>query len=129
MPIAVEKEKKKQVAAKIIPRVPIKEAKLDHKKFVVLFNPLAQSAGEKDLSKLKAEIEAKGFDKSKRFQLTAYSSDTNPSNARRVSLMRAISVRSFLIKMGVEGNKITVRALGNNMDAELSNRVDIVLLN
>ena len=43
--------------------------------------------------------------------------------------MRAISVRSFLIKMGVEGNKITVRALGNNMDAELSNRVDIVLLN
>jgi hypothetical protein len=31
--------------------------------------------------------------------------------------------------MGVEGNKITVRALGNNMDAELSNRVDIVLLN
>ena len=129
MPVAVEKEKKTQIAAKTIPRVPIKEAKLDHKKFVVLFNPLAQSAGEKDLSKLKAEIKAKGFDKSQRFQLTAYSSDKNPSNARRVSLMRAISVRSFLIKMGVEGNKITVRALGNNMDAELSNRVDIVLLN
>ena len=129
MPIAVEKEKKKQVAAKIIPRVPIKKAKADHKKFVVLFNPLAQSAGEKNLSKLKAEIKAKGFDENQRFQLTAYSSDRNPSNARRVSLMRAISVRSFLIKMGVEGNKITVRALGNNMDAELSNRVDIVLLN
>ena len=90
---------------------------------------LAQKAGEKDLSKLKAEMEAKGFDKSQRFQLTAYSSDRNPSNARRVSLMRAISIRSFLIKMGVEGKKITVRALGNNMDAELSNRVDIVLLN
>ena len=129
MPVAVEKEKKTQVAAKTIPRVPIKEAKLNHKKFVVLFNPFAQRAGEKDLSKLKAEIKAKGFDKSQRFQLTAYSSDRNPSNARRVSLMRAISVRSFLIKMGVEGNKITVRALGNNMDAELSNRVDIVLLN
>ena len=129
MPVPVEKEKKKQVAAKIIPRVPIKEAKPDHKKFVVLFNPLAQSAGEKGLSKLKAEIKAKGFDTNQRFQLTAYSSDRNPSNARRVSLMRAISVRSFLIKMGVEGSKITVRALGNNMDAELSNRVDIVLLN
>ena len=129
MPVPVEKEKKKQVAAKIIPRVPIKEAKPDHKKFVVLFNPLAQNAGEKGLSKLRAEIKAKGFDKNQRFQLTAYSSDRNPSNARRVSLMRAISVRSFLIKMGVEGNKITVRALGNNMDAELSNRVDIVLLN
>jgi len=129
VPGVVEKETKKQVVAKIIPRIPIKEAKPDHKKFVILFNPLAQNAGEKDLSKLKAEIKANGFDKNHRFQLTAYSSDRNPSNARRVSLMRAISVRSFLIKMGVEKNKITVRALGNNMDAELSNRVDIVLLN
>ena len=127
--VEVEKETKNQVVAKIVTPIPIKEAKLDHKKFVILFDPLAQNAGEKDLSKLKTEIKAKGFDKNQRFQLTAYSSDRNASNARRVSLMRAISVRSFLIKMGVEGNKITVRALGNNMDAELSNRVDIVLLN
>ena len=129
VPVAVEKETKKQVVARSIPRIPIKEAKPDHKKFVILFNPSAQNAGQKDLSKLKAEIKANGFNKNQRFQLTAYSSDRNPSNARRVSLMRAISVRAFLIKMGVEGSKITVRALGNNMDAELSNRVDIVLLN
>ncbi len=127
--VVVEKETKKQVVAKVIPRTLIKEAKLDQKKFVILFSPLAKNAGEKDLSRLKAEIKSKGFDENQRFQLTAYSSDRNLSNARRVSLMRAISVRSFLIKMGVEANKITVRALGNNMDAELSNRVDIVLLN
>ena len=96
---------------------------------MILFSPLAQNAGEKDLSKLKAEMKSKGFNENQRFQLIAYSSDRNPSNARRVSLMRAISVRSFLIKIGVEANKITVRALGNNMDGELSNRVDIVLLN
>ena len=129
VPIVVEKETKRQVVAKVIPRTPIKEAKLDHKKFVILFTPLAQNAGEKDLSKLKAEMKSKGFNENQRFQLIAYSSDRNPSNARRVSLMRAISVRSFLIKIGVEANKITVRALGNNMDGELSNRVDIVLLN
>ena len=129
VPIVVEKETKKKVVASSIPRIPIKEANPDHKKFVILFNPLAQNAGQKDLSKLKAEIKANGFNKNQRFQLTAYSSDRNPSNARRVSLMRAISVRAFLIKMGVEGKKIIVRALGNNLDTELSNRVDIVLLN
>ena len=129
VPFVVKKEKKKQVVAKVRPRMPLKEPKVDHKKFVVLFKPLAKTADETSLSTLAARLKASEFDKNQRFQLTAYSSDKNPSKARRVSLMRAISIRSFLIKMGVDGNKITVRALGNNMDAELSNRVDIILLN
>ena len=129
VPFVVKKEKKKQVVAKVTPRMPLKEPKVDHKKFVVLFKPLAKTADETSLSTLAARLKASEFDKNQRFQLTAYSSDKNPSKARRLSLMRAISIRSFLIKMGVDGNKITVRALGNNMDAELSNRVDIVLLN
>ena len=129
VPFVVKKEKKKQVVAKVTPRMPLKEPKVDHKKFVVLFKPLAKTADETSLSTLAARLKASEFDENQRFQLTAYSSDKNPSKARRVSLMRAISIRSFLIKMGVDGNKITVRALGNNMDAELSNRVDIVLLN
>ena len=123
------RSKSKQVVAKVTPRMPLKEPKVDHKKFVVLFKPLAKTADETSLSTLAARLKASEFDENQRFQLTAYSSDKNPSKARRVSLMRAISIRSFLIKMGVDGNKITVRALGNNMDAELSNRVDIILLN
>jgi outer membrane protein OmpA-like peptidoglycan-associated protein len=129
VPLVVKKEKKKQVVAKVTSRMPLKESKLDHKKFVVLFKPLVKTADEKGLSTLRARLKAGEFDENQRFQLTAYSSDKNPNKARRVSLMRAISVRSFLIKMGVDGNKITVRALGNNIDAELSNQVDIVLLN
>ena len=129
VPLFVKKENRNQVVAKVTPRIPLKESKLDHKKFVVLFKPLAETAGETGLSTLRERLKASEFGENQRFQLTAYSSDKNPSKARRVSLMRAISIRSFLIKMGVDGNKITVRALGNNMDAELSNRVDIVLLN
>ena len=129
VPLVIKKENKKQVVAKVTPRMPLKEPKLDHKKFVVLFKPSAKTADENVLSTLRARLKTSKFGENQRFQLTAYSSDKNPSKARRMSLMRAISVRSFLIKMGVDGNKITVRALGNNMDAELSNRVDIVLLN
>jgi outer membrane protein OmpA-like peptidoglycan-associated protein len=129
VPLVVKKENKKQVVAKVTPRMPLKEPKLDHKKFVVLFKPSAKTADENVLSTLGARLKTSKFGENQRFQLTAYSSDKNLSKARRMSLMRAISVRSFLIKMGVDGNKITVRALGNNMDAELSNRVDIVLLN
>ena len=129
VPFVVKKENKKQVVAKVTPRMPPKEPELDHKRFVVLFKPLAKTADETGLTTLAASLKASEFDENQRFQLTAYSSDKNPSKARRVSLMRAISIRSFLIKMGVDGNKITVRALGNNIDAELSNRVDIVLLN
>ena len=129
VPLVVKKENKNQVVAKVTPRIPLKESKLDHKKFVVLFKPLAKTADKTGLSTLRARLKASEFDEKQRFQLTAYSSDKNPSKARRLSLMRAIFIRSFLIKMGVDGNKISVRALGNNMDAESSNRVDIVLLN
>ena len=129
MPLVIKKENEKQVVAKVKPRMSLEEPKRDYKKFVVLFKPLAKTADETGLSTLAARLKASEFDENQRFQLTAYSSDKNPSKARRVSLMRAISIRSFLIKMGVDGNKITVRALGNNMDAELSNRVDIILLN
>tara|TARA_E500000331_G_scaffold326404_1_gene344477 strand:- start:284 stop:1042 length:759 start_codon:yes stop_codon:yes gene_type:complete len=128
-PPVVKKQKRKQVVAKVKSRMPLKESKRDNKKFVVLFKPFVKTADEKGLLALRESLKASELDENQRFQLTAYSSDKNPSKARRVSLMRAISVRSFLIKMGVKGNKITVRALGNNMDAELSNRVDIVLLN
>ena len=128
-PLVIKKENEKQVVAKVKPRMSLEEPKRDYKKFVVLFKPSAKTVDENGLSTLRARLKASEFDENQRFQLTAYSSDKNPSKARRMSLMRAISVRSFLIKMGVDGNKITVRALGNNMDAELSNRVDIVLLN
>ena len=47
--------------------------------------------------------------------------------ARRLSLSRALSVRSFLIENGVRSTRIDVRALGNKTAEEPSNRVDVTV--
>ena len=47
------------------------------------------------------------------------------SKARRLSLSRALSVRSFLIESGVRSTRIGVMALGNKTPDNPKNRVDI----
>ena len=62
-----------------------------------------------------------------RLQLMAYAGgkDLSPSKARRLSLSRALSVRSFLIESGVRSTRIDVRALGDKTAEEPLNRVDV----
>lgn len=62
-----------------------------------------------------------------RLQLMAYAGgkDLSPSKARRLSLSRALSVRSFLIESGVRSTRIDVRALGDKTTEEPLNRVDV----
>ncbi len=50
------------------------------------------------------------------------------SRARRLSLSRALAVRSFLIESGVRSTRIDVRALGNKTDEEPINRVDVKVI-
>ena len=59
-----------------------------------------------------------------RIQLRAFASKSgnSPSHARRVSLSRALTVRSYLIR------NIDVRALGEPEDGRIKDRVDVVLL-
>jgi outer membrane protein OmpA-like peptidoglycan-associated protein len=53
----------------------------------------------------------------------------DPAQTRRMSLMRAISVRGYLIEHGVRAQRIDVRALGNRSGGiEPADRVDIVAL-
>jgi len=61
-------------------------------------------------------------------QLLAYAAgdDENASKARRLSLSRALAVRSFLIDQGVRSTRIEVRALGNKVPQGAPDRVDIV---
>ncbi|HXV23657.1 MAG TPA: OmpA family protein [Alphaproteobacteria bacterium] len=47
-------------------------------------------------------------------------------SARRISLGRALAVRSFLIKHGVSGGRMTVRAFDFTAGAGPADRVDIV---
>jgi outer membrane protein OmpA-like peptidoglycan-associated protein len=62
-------------------------------------------------------------------QLLAYAagSEENASKARRLSLSRALAVRTFLIDQGVRSTRIEVRALGNKVPDGSADRVDIVV--
>lgn len=65
-----------------------------------------------------------------RVQLMAYADGTSEtaSQARRLSLSRALAVRSFLINQGVRSTRMDVRALGNKAESGPSDRVDAVLV-
>ena len=64
-----------------------------------------------------------------RLQLLAYAGgqDLSTSKARRMSLSRALAVRSFLINKGVRSTQIDVRALGSKTNEKPVNRVDFNL--
>lgn len=65
-----------------------------------------------------------------RLQLLAYAAgdDQSTSRARRVSLSRALAVRSFLIENGVRSTRIDVRALGDKTTEKPVNRVDVAVV-
>ncbi len=65
-----------------------------------------------------------------RMQLLAYAGEGNlsASKARRLSLSRALSARSYLIKKGVRSTRIDVRALGNKVPSGVPNRVDLKII-
>jgi outer membrane protein OmpA-like peptidoglycan-associated protein len=82
--------------------------------------------------KMKGELDALAqklnADENLRVQLLAYASGTDDeaSQARRISLSRALAVRSYLIKQGVRSTRMDVRALGNNVKDSPQDRVDII---
>ena len=65
-----------------------------------------------------------------RLELKAYAGEANrtASAARRLSLSRALAVRSFLIEQGIRSTRIGVRAFGFPTDGGPTERVDLVLL-
>lgn len=67
-------------------------------------------------------------DQSRRLAVHAYASgeDGSKSSARRISLSRALAVRSFLMDNGVKPTRVDVRALGLETDRKPLERVDLV---
>ncbi|MEH6401793.1 MAG: OmpA family protein [Sneathiella sp.] len=63
-----------------------------------------------------------------RIQLIAYADANSNSAARRLSLGRALVVRSKLMELGVPNNKIEVRALGKPDDDLPADRVELNLI-
>ena len=86
------------------------------------------SAVETDLKALAKTLSANA---DLRLQLKAYAAGTKDtvSRARRLSLSRALSVRSYLIRQGVRSTRIDVRALGNKTGGGPIDRVDIFVVN
>lgn len=82
------------------------------------------AAAKKDLKALAKKIKGKD---NLRLQLMAYAGgkSLSSSKARRMSLSRALSVRSFLIENGVRSTRIDVRALGSKTTEKPLNRVDV----
>jgi len=75
-------------------------------------------------------IEKLNADENQRVQLMAFAAgeDLTSSKARRISLSRALSVRSFLIEKGIRSTRIDVRALGDKAENDPKNRVDVNLV-
>lgn len=67
-------------------------------------------------------------DQAMRVQLLAYARDKpdDASQARRLSLSRALAVRAYLIARGLAGTRMDVRALGGAAPGAPADRVDIV---
>ena len=82
------------------------------------------SNARKSLDLIATELNSK---KDVRMQLMAYAGENKmaASKARRLSLSRALAVRSYLIEKGVRGTRIDVRALVNKVSSGLPNRVDL----
>lgn len=72
---------------------------------------------------------ALGKDSKLRVELKAYArgSSGTESQARRLSLSRALVIRSQLIRRGVRATRIDVRALGNKVPEGIPNRVDLLV--
>ncbi|MBI3515960.1 MAG: OmpA family protein [Proteobacteria bacterium] len=89
------------------------------------------AAGSADLSddgrrELGALAQRLGRDGDSRIQLLAYAEGTpdSESQARRLSLSRALAVRSFLIEQGIRSTRVNVQALGIKSAGGPTDRVD-----
>jgi outer membrane protein OmpA-like peptidoglycan-associated protein len=92
-------------------------------------------AGQADLSPASAEaiksiVQSAPMGDSTSFNVVAYAAGTpeDPSTARRLSLARALAVRSALMADGVGSSHIYVRALGAAGGDEAPDRVDLAVM-
>lgn len=81
-------------------------------------------------SALKSMADRMNRDADMRVQLLAYAGprEDTASQARRLSLFRALAVRSYLIEQGIRSTRMDVRALGNKYEEEPADRVDVVIV-
>ncbi len=102
------------------------------KRSVILFAPKATDPAQSALGALKflaGDLNAAMTSASDRIELEAYGGNRGDkgSDARRLSLKRALAVRQALIDDGVSADRIDVRAMGGVDDSGPADRVDVYL--
>jgi outer membrane protein OmpA-like peptidoglycan-associated protein len=110
--------------------LPPARARVEEKEALrVVFSGSSSRLTEEGESALRALVQSVAETES-RIQLKAFAagSSDRPSTARRLSLSRALAVRSFLIEQGMRSTRIDVRALGVPADDGPADRVDVILL-
>lgn len=95
----------------------------------IIFEPTQTRLNEKYRSKI-SKIASYSIKQNLRIQIRAYASTSGnkPTYARRVSLSRALAIRTELIQYGVNSTNIDVRALGEAKDGGLPDRVDVSIM-
>jgi outer membrane protein OmpA-like peptidoglycan-associated protein len=93
------------------------------------FEPGSSELAKPLRPRLDAIAERLVSDPDMRIQLRAFAAGKKEAanQARRLSLIRALAVRSYLIKQGVRATRMDVRALGNGFGDGPPDRVDVVL--
>jgi outer membrane protein OmpA-like peptidoglycan-associated protein len=93
----------------------------------VAFDASGTTLDDTARSELKSLADRLGARENLRLQLLAYAQaeGQSASQARRMSLSRALSVRSYLIENGINTSRIDVRALGNTAPSAPLDRVDV----
>ncbi len=99
---------------------------------VALSVPFSANASElppASQDELRAIAQQMAADDSLRLTIRAYAEGTaeDASQARRLSLSRALAIRSYLIEQGIRGPRMDVRALGHRIEPP-RDRVDLVLV-
>ena len=103
------------------------EGSVDGGKVTVFFSPKSTDIPPGTEPFFKKMVNQVKGDKSLRLLLRGYagSAEGSVSQARRMSLFRALSVRTYLMKRGIRSTRMDIRALGNKVEEGNPDRVDV----
>ena len=96
--------------------------------FEIVFDAQSFALDDADIAQLDRLAAAMSADEGLNIQLLAYAkgSDDQASQARRLSLSRALAVRGILMERGIRSTRMQVRALGNKTTSGNPDRVNIM---
>ncbi len=127
LPAATAKASAEQLAARTSP-VTVSDG---GKKLRILFGEESSNLPEAATPALEELAQKLNSDRKLRILLYGFAGGApdTPSKARRLSLFRALAVRTQLMSYGVRSTRMQLRALGSRIEEGPPDRVDIVVAN